>query len=115
MSNLNLTTLKDSQCTVITVAGDLDLTSCPALEDAACRAMDDGSSLRLDMSGVTFMDSSGLNLLLILRGRLMDGGGRLELTGVREAPMRVLTMTGADALLLPAGAGARRQVLDPTA
>ncbi|MFF3775815.1 STAS domain-containing protein [Streptomyces sp. NPDC002232] len=115
MSNLNLTTHEDSQCTVITVAGDLDLTSCPALEDAACRAMADGSSLRLDMSGVTFMDSSGLNLLLALRRRLVEGDGWLELTGVREAPMRVLALTGADALLLPAGTEAREQVLDPTA
>ncbi|MFB6633616.1 STAS domain-containing protein [Streptomyces sp. NPDC056362] len=115
MSNINLTTRNDSQCTVIAVAGELDLTSCPVLEDAACQAMAGGMPLRLDMAGVTFMDSSGLNLLLMLRRRLMEGGGRLELTGVGEAPMRVLTLTGADALLLPVGTEARGRVLDPTA
>ncbi|MFJ6581220.1 STAS domain-containing protein [Streptomyces sp. NPDC091368] len=115
MSDLNLTTHEDSQCTVITVAGELDLTSCPALEDATCLALADGSSLRLDMSGVTFMDSSGLNLLLALRRRLIADGNRLELTGVGEAPMRVLTLTGADTLLLPAGTVAPRQELDPAA
>ncbi|MFF9431868.1 STAS domain-containing protein [Streptomyces sp. NPDC014746] len=101
MSDLILTTHEASECTVITVAGELDLASRPALEDATCRAMAAGSSLRLDMSGVTFMDSSGLNFLLILRRRLVDGGSRLELTGVREVPMRVLTLTGADEVLLP--------------
>ncbi|MFJ3766279.1 STAS domain-containing protein [Streptomyces sp. NPDC090082] len=115
MSDLNLTTHEDPQCTVITVAGELDLTSCPALEDATCFALADGSSLRLDMSGVTFMDSSGLNLLLTLRRRLIADGNRLELTGVGEAPMRVLTLTGADALLLPVGTVAPRQELDPAA
>ncbi|MFE7511294.1 STAS domain-containing protein [Streptomyces sp. NPDC057540] len=115
MSNLDLTAYKNAQCTVITVAGELDLASCPALEDATCLALADDAPLRLDMSGVTFMDSSGRNLLLILRRRLMDGGSRLELTGVREALMRVLALTGADAVLPASRTEARRQALHPSA
>ncbi|MFF8835916.1 STAS domain-containing protein [Streptomyces sp. NPDC015130] len=104
MSDLILTTHQDSDGTTITVAGDLDLTSCPTLEVATYQAaLADGAPLRIDMSKVTFMDSSGLNFLLILRRRLADGGSRLVLTGVHGAPMRVLTLTGADTLLLSAG------------
>ncbi|MFB7868026.1 STAS domain-containing protein [Streptomyces sp. NPDC056069] len=100
--------------TVIAVAGELDLTSCPTLEEVTRQALSDGAPLRLDMSGVTFMDSSGLNFLLRLRRRLAEGGSRLVLTGLREAPMRLLTLTGADAILLPADPEARGQQLNPT-
>ncbi|MFF2306063.1 STAS domain-containing protein [Streptomyces sp. NPDC058128] len=108
MSDLILTTHEDSDATTITVAGEMDLTSCPALEEAIGRAsLADGAPLYIDMSQVTFMDSSGLNLLLQQRLRLADGGNRLVLTGVQEGAMRVLTLTGADALFLPAGTLAR--------
>ncbi|MEU7697051.1 STAS domain-containing protein [Streptomyces sp. NPDC039028] len=108
MSDLILITHEDSDATTITVAGEMDLTSCPALEEAIDRAsLAEGAPLYIDMSQVTFMDSSGLNLLLQLRLRLAGGGNPLVLTGVREGTMRVLTLTGADALLLPAGTLAR--------
>ncbi|MBP2579637.1 anti-anti-sigma factor [Streptomyces sp. PvR006] len=109
MSDLILTTHEASDGTTITVAGELDLTSCPTLQDATSQApLADGAPLRLDMSQVTFMDSSGLNLLLILRRRLADSGSRLLLTGVQGVPMRVLTLTGVDTLFLPADTQARR-------
>ncbi|MFC9343682.1 STAS domain-containing protein [Streptomyces sp. NPDC057020] len=109
MSDLILTTRETSDATSITVAGEIDLTSCSALETAMNQApLADGAPLHIDMSQVTFMDSTGLNLLLQQRLRLAEGGNRLVLTGVQEATMRVLTLTGADALLLPADPLARR-------
>ncbi|MFG2841363.1 STAS domain-containing protein [Streptomyces zaomyceticus] len=113
MSDLTLTTQSTSDGTTITVAGELDLTSSPTLEDATSQAaLADGAPLHINMSRVTFMDSSGLNFLLILRRRLADRGSRLVLTGVQGAPMRVLTLTGADTLLLPAGTQVRKGKLD---
>ncbi|MFB7864796.1 STAS domain-containing protein [Streptomyces sp. NPDC056069] len=114
MNELIRTTRESADGTVVTVAGELDLTSCPTLEEVTRQALSDSAPLRLDMSGVTFMDSSGLKFLLVLRRRLAEGGSRLVLTGLREAPMRLLTLTGADAILLPADPEDRGQQLNPT-
>ncbi|MFG3042244.1 STAS domain-containing protein [Streptomyces sp. NPDC048330] len=109
MSDLILTTHEDPDGMIITVAGELDFTSCHHLEIAACQAvLPDGALLRIDMSHVTCMDSSGLNLLLMLRRRLVDIGGRLLLISVQGVPMQVLILTGAETLLLPADTPSRR-------
>jgi anti-sigma B factor antagonist len=99
MNNLTITTREQTGSTVITVSGEIDLASCPVLEQATRCTPADGAQLRLDMSGVTFMDSCGLNLLLRLHRRLTDDGSRLVLTGVRDEPMRILNLTGADTVL----------------
>ncbi|MEV5975144.1 STAS domain-containing protein [Streptomyces sp. NPDC051921] len=106
MSDLTLTTREDPDGTVLALSGEMDLASRPALEEATRVTPPGGSTLCLDMSGVTFMDSSGLNFLLMLQRRLAADSSRLVLTGIREEPLRVLTLTGADAILLPADGGA---------
>lgn len=103
MSSLTLSTHEHPTGLVITLAGEIDLTSRGTLEAATRTTPPDGLPLRLDMSGVTFMDSSGLNFLLTLRHRLTAAGSSLTLTGIREEPMRVLALTGADTILLATG------------
>ncbi|WP_306325783.1 STAS domain-containing protein [Streptomyces venezuelae] len=102
MNSLTLTTRDNPAGPVITLSGEMDLTSRASLEAATRVTPPAGAPLCLDMSGVTFMDSSGLNFLLTLRRRLTAHGSRLVLTGIRDAPMRVLALTGADAVLLAA-------------
>ncbi|MFJ9809054.1 STAS domain-containing protein [Streptomyces sp. NPDC101158] len=110
MNDLVITTREGPADTVVTVSGEMDLASCPALEEATRLAPPHGAPLCLDLAEVTFMDSSGLNFLLILQRRLAKSGSRLVLRGLQEGPMRVLTLTGADAVLLPADEGARGAV-----
>ena len=49
---------------LIRVAGELDMSSAPALEHELEAARDDAVTAVLDLSDVTFMDSTGLHLLL---------------------------------------------------
>ncbi|MFI8370032.1 STAS domain-containing protein [Streptomyces sp. NPDC085466] len=106
MSTLTLTTREHPNGLVIIVSGEIDLGSRPALEEATRITPPAGAPLFLDMSEVTFMDSSGLNLLLMLHRRLTSAGSSLLLTGIQGEPMRVLTLTGADTILLPTGQAA---------
>lgn len=106
MNSLTVTTQHHPDSYVITVAGEMDLDSCPALEEATLGIPLDGKTLRLEMSGVSFMDSAGLNLLLKLRHRLLAKGSRLLVTGLQDQPTRVLRMTGTEALLTLENAGA---------
>ncbi|MET7756084.1 STAS domain-containing protein [Streptomyces sp. NPDC005389] len=105
MSSLTFTTCENPAGPVITLSGEMDLTSRTPLEAATRVTPPAGTPLCLDMSGVTFMDSSGLNFLLTLRRRLAADGSRLVLTGIRDEPMRVLALTGADSVLLAADDG----------
>ncbi|MEU0009382.1 STAS domain-containing protein [Streptomyces sp. NPDC006314] len=106
MNDLTLTTQQHSDRTVITVAGEIDLASCPALEDATLVIPLDGKTLHLEMSGVSFMDSTGLNLLLKLRRRLLAEGGQLLITGLQTQTASVLRLTETDTLLTPDAAQA---------
>ncbi|MET7437187.1 STAS domain-containing protein [Streptomyces sp. NPDC004082] len=99
LNNLTVTTQQHMDRTVVTVAGAIDLNSCPALEDATLVIPLDGKTLHLEMSGVSFMDSVGLNLLLKLRRRMLAEGGQLLVTGLQSQPASVLRLTETDTLL----------------
>ncbi|WP_228974421.1 STAS domain-containing protein [Streptomyces sp. DH12] len=86
------------QSTVIAVTGEMDLTTCPRVDEACTVLPVGGKTLRLDLSGVPFMDSTGLNLLLRLRRRVRDDGSRLVLAGLQPQPRHLLHLTEAYAL-----------------
>ena len=64
---------------VITVEGELDMATAPALRERLTTATDAGATaLVLDLRQVTFMDSVGLAAILHARSRL-GAGGRLAI------------------------------------
>jgi anti-anti-sigma factor len=81
----------------LAVAGELDLATVPALQDALAQ-LDGTPALELDLSGVRFMDSSGLRALLTARRDAQAAGRRLRLVGVPPAVARVLELTRTAAL-----------------
>lgn len=91
---LDVHTTIDADRTVVAVAGELDLDTCPDLTRATLDLVLPGRTLALDLSGVTYMDSTGLNLLLKLRERAGTEDGTLELHGVSERVRFVLDLTG---------------------
>ncbi|MEU4878436.1 STAS domain-containing protein [Streptomyces sp. NPDC021608] len=88
-------------CLVIRISGALDYLSIPVLMEKLRPLIARGDrSMVLDLSGVTFCDSSGLNALLLARQQAERRGLKLAVACVPPQPLRVLTMTGADQLLL---------------
>ncbi|GGT80468.1 MULTISPECIES: STAS domain-containing protein [Streptomyces] len=93
MNDFTVTVRQHPQRTVISVAGELDLHTLPALEEATYVIPLGGKALHLELSGVSFMDSSGLNHLLWLRRRLLAEGGRLLVTDLQGQPASLLHLT----------------------
>jgi anti-sigma B factor antagonist/stage II sporulation protein AA (anti-sigma F factor antagonist) len=89
---------------VVTVAGDLDIVTSPALDECLKTAQNSGKrALRvvLDLSGVDFMDTSALAVIVGHWKRLEAAGGSLALAGARYRYTKTLWITGlADRLSL---------------
>lgn len=84
---------------VVRLAGELDAASAPDVQRRVELELDASrpDRLVLDVGGVGFVDSSGLALLLALRG--CTPGGTLVLRAARRQLLRLLEITGADAVL----------------
>jgi anti-sigma B factor antagonist len=86
---------------VVTVAGDLDIVTSPALDECLKTAQVTGSRVVLDLSGVDFMDTSALAVIVGHWKRLEAAGGSLALAGARYRYTKTLWITGlADRLSL---------------
>jgi anti-sigma B factor antagonist len=83
----------DEGPSVITVRGELDMSTSPELA-AAVSGAGSGSTVVLDLSQVTFLDSSALGALVAAGGELSEAGGRLQIGPRSEIVSRVLEITG---------------------
>ena len=84
--------------TVVTVHGELDLSSSGALRAAVETASgDQAPRVAVDLTGVTFMDSSSLGVLVACLKEIGDRGGEMRLVGVSGSPAKVIALTGLDA------------------
>jgi anti-sigma B factor antagonist len=78
----------------LTVGGEIDLSTAPALEEAAGALLDERpSTLVLDFGGVPFCDSSGIGVLVRLYNRATVIGCRLVLRRPTPNVLGVLEMT----------------------
>jgi anti-sigma B factor antagonist len=76
--------------TVLSVSGEIDIASSPALRSSIESALD-GQELCVDLRATSFMDSSGLHVLLDMH-RLAEG--RLTIVCPPGSVRRVLDLTG---------------------
>lgn len=87
--------------------GEVDVATTGLLTDALGRAIDAAvatpRSVRVDLSGVTFIDSSGLRSLLVARTRSAAESVTFAVEPASAAVERLISMTGLDDLLRPAG------------
>lgn len=82
------------------LAGDLDLTTAPALRAEALDLIGRGHRhLVLDLEAVSFCDSSGFNALVAIWRCAQEAGGTLGLAAVSGRLARLLNITGLDTLL----------------
>jgi anti-sigma B factor antagonist len=79
---------------VVSLRGELDLTSTPVFE-RELRAAEETSPRRvvIDLSGLEFMDSTGLRALLLARDRAQSDGHELALRRGPRQVQRVLELT----------------------
>jgi anti-sigma B factor antagonist len=81
--------------TVISVSGELDLASSPALEEELERvSQSDAQLVVVDLRNLEFMDSTGLSVLVRAHQRAEENGRRLGLVNGSQQVQRLLTLTG---------------------
>ncbi len=101
MDGLVLSSEQRGDSMVVTVGGDLDIVTSPALDDCLTQARGGGNRVVLDLSGVDFMDTSALAVIVGHWKRLEAAGGSLALAGARYRYTKTLWITGlADRLSL---------------
>jgi anti-sigma B factor antagonist len=85
---------------VVTIWGEVDLSSAPKLADAIGELIQLGHlEVTLDLGAVEFMDSTGVRVLVDLFEALREAGGELLLQAASAPVRRVLALTGLDRLL----------------
>ena len=100
--DLTIRSRDEGRRTVVTVCGDLDLTSEPRLRRALRAALLRSShGIELDLRGVGFCDCSGLNVLLNARRQALKESKQVTLRHAGPAVRRILEITGALPLFMP--------------
>ena len=84
---------RNSDTTIIEIAGRLDTTTAPALDKTISENIDAAENLILDVKGLEYISSAGLRVLLSAQKR-MQKVGSMRLINVCEEVMDVFEMTG---------------------
>ena len=101
VDGLTLSSEQRGSSVVITVGGDLDIVTSPALDECLTQARAAASQVILDLSAVDFLDTSALAVIVGHWKRLEAAGGALVLAGARYRYTKTLWITGlADRLSL---------------
>jgi anti-sigma B factor antagonist len=80
---------------VISVSGELDLASSPALQEELDRlASSDTDLLIIDLRELDFMDSTGLSVLVRAHQRAEEHGRQLAMVKGPQQVQRLLSLTG---------------------
>src|SRR4051794_18463319 len=93
--DLRIDALPRGERVLVTVRGELDISTDQALEAALRKAVSSCTrGVDLDLSGTAFCDCSGLNVLMAVRRRALDSGKALTIRSASAAVQRLLAVTG---------------------
>jgi anti-anti-sigma factor len=84
---------------VLSMAGELDMSTAPALEAAVERAQG-GSAILIDLRELTFIDSTGIRALLRVYAAGQNGHSTVSFIRGQERVQRVLRIAGVDQFLM---------------
>ncbi len=86
---------------VVTLRGEIDAYTAPALRLDLRRLIEDEGALTLviDLTAVTFLDSTALGALVGALRRLRERNGRLRIVRPQAAAARIFELTGLDTVL----------------
>lgn len=83
--------------TVVSIFGELDVATAPALREKLIDLVGDGTSqLVLDLEGVDFLDSTGLGTIISALKRVRTHGGDMRLVCTQGRIRRLFEITGLD-------------------
>ncbi len=93
--SLTVSTEQRGDVAVVTVAGELDMATAPALQEEVTRLAAAGQTrLVFDLAEVSFCDSTGLSVFVRARNRSEAAGGEVRLAAPQRAVQRILEVSG---------------------
>ena len=92
---------------VLTVSGELDAYTGPALRTAILDLLAHHHALVIDMTGLGFLDSSGLGILVSALRRIRTVGGELKLVIDSDSIRKLMRLTALDLVFDISGLGRR--------
>ena len=98
MNGLGITARSLADCTVVQVAGEVDMRTAPQLDTALRKARAPGIALVLDLTRVGFLDTYGLRSLLLANADAGLWGAPLRIVASR-AVQQTIRLAGADQVL----------------
>jgi anti-sigma B factor antagonist len=94
-SHFRVEVRNEDHAAVVTVSGELDLASSPALEEELDRVVSSQTPLVvIDLRALEFMDSTGLSVLIRAHQRAEERGLRFGLVRGSQQVQRLLSLTG---------------------
>ena len=88
----------DAENLVVKVAGRLDTTTAPELEEELRNSVENIKELTLDLSDLEYISSAGLRVLLAVQ-KIMNKQGKMVVTGVKDVVAEVFEVTGFSEIL----------------
>lgn len=85
---------QESGIITLALAGRLDASTAPQLQDCLVPAFDEADEVILEFSKLTYVSSAGLRVLLVGLKTATAKNAEFVLTGVSEEIMEILDMTG---------------------
>lgn len=90
---------KNGSSLKLKVAGRIDTTTAPQLEDKILSEIDGVTNLELDFGDLEYISSAGLRLLLLLQKKMNAVDGSFKIFNVNDFVMEVFEMTGFNDIL----------------
>lgn len=95
--DLDITTERDGNVCRVSVRGEIDVYTSPALKAEIVGAMEQGCiNLIIDIDGVGFIDSSGLGVLVGGLRRVKEASGSMRIVCTKENILKIFRITGLD-------------------
>jgi anti-sigma B factor antagonist len=87
----------DGGAPTVVVEGEVDVATAPSLRNELYRLIENGATrVVVDLSGMDFIDSTGLGVFVGALKRAREGGGGIELRGLKPSARKVFEITGLD-------------------
>ena len=90
---LNIAKNTENNTLTVSLAGRLDTTTAPELEQELKASLDGVSELIIDMAALEYISSAGLRVLLSAQ-KLMNWQGQMKVVHVSETIMEIFEVTG---------------------
>jgi len=92
--DLTITQSAEPGVTVLSLAGWLDTTTAPQLQDILLPLLQGGQAVTLNFADVSYISSAGMRVLLAGQKVTQSTGARMVLRDVSPAVLDILKMTG---------------------